>query len=352
MRRRLALLVIIGGLLAFPATASAAAANGEVWTATLSGGAEVPPVATTATGTATLVLSPDGATIRYLIQYSGLSGTLAAAHIHLGAAGSNGGVMLPFVAGPSPMVGTLTAANLVPTGGVTTFSGAVDAIRAGNAYVNLHTAANPAGEVRGQIGMATGAQGYSTPLVGSQEVPPVTGTATGDGTAVINAAGYTITYWVTYSGTTSAPSAGHIHLGAVGANGGVLLPLSGVGTSPVVGTLTAANLVPTGGVTTFSGAVDAIRAGNTYFNLHTAANPGGEVRGQIGVTVAAPTPTPTPTTNPTPTPGPTVTTPPTSTLDASSDSPGPSPVPALVMLLAAAALSGLIATVMVRRPRG
>ncbi len=333
MRRRLTLLAVVIGLLALPGGASAAASSGEVWTATLSGGAEVPPVSTTATGTATFVLSPDGTTIRYLVQYSGLSGPLAGSHIHLGASGSNGGVMLPLAAGPSPMVGMLTASNVVATGGVTSFAGAVDAIRAGNAYVNLHTAANPAGELRGQISMAMGAQGFSTPLSGVQEVPPVAGAASGDGTAVVNAAGDTITYWLTYGGTTSAPSAGHIHLGATGANGGVLIPLSGVGTSPVVGTLTSTNLTPTGGVTTFAGAVDAIRAGTTYFNLHTAAHPGGELRGQIGVVVAAPAPSPTPTA------APVVTLPPTSTLAAVPDAPG-APVLPMLLALAVAALAG------------
>lgn len=176
MRRRIGILALIAGLFALPATAKAAA-SGEVWTATLSGGAEVPPVATSATGSATFVLSPDGTTIRYLVQYSGLSDALAAAHIHLGAAGSNGGVMLPLAAGPSPMVGILDASDFLATGGVTTFSGAVDAIRAGTTYINLHTAANSAGELRGQVGVTVSApQPTTTPAV---TVPP-TSTATTD----------------------------------------------------------------------------------------------------------------------------------------------------------------------------
>jgi len=340
-------LAVVAALLAFPAGASAAATSGEVWTATLSGGAEVPPVATGATGSATFVLTPGGATIQYLVQYSGLSGTLAGAHIHLGAAGTNGGIMLPLAAGPSPMVGTLNASDFVATGSVASYSAAIDAIRAGNSYVNLHTAANPAGEVRGQIGAATGAQGFWTPLGGSQEVPPVSGSAAGQGTLVINAAGDAITYWATYGGTTSPPAAGHIHLGAVGANGGVLLPLSGVASSPVVGTLNATNLTATGGVTTFAGALDAIRAGTTYFNFHTSANPGGEMRGQIGVTVAAPAPTPAPT----PPATPAVTIPPTSTVDVAPASTDGSVGPALLVLALAGLLGGVIALPATRRTR-
>ena len=79
-----------------------------------------------------------------------------------------------------------------------------------------------------------------------------------------------------------------------GSNGGVILPLV-PGPSPMTGTLTSANFTASGPVTTFAEAVAAIRAGTTYFNLHTTANPGGEIRGQIGVTVAAPAPTPAPT---------------------------------------------------------
>lgn len=340
MRRQIGIVAVIAGLLVLPASANAAAASGEVWTTTLSGAAEVPAVATSATGSATFVLSPDGTTIRYLVQYGGLSGPLAAAHIHLGAAGSNGGIMFPLAAGPSPFVGALDATDFVATGGVTTFSAAVDAIRAGTAYVNLHTAANPAGELRGQLAVATGAQGFSTPLTGSQEVPPVTGAATGEANVVISAAGDAITWWLTWSGTTSAPAAGHIHLGPAGSNGGILFPLSGVGTSPAVGTLSAANLTPTGGVTTFGGALDAIRAGNTYVNLHTAANPAGELRGQLGVTVSAPAASPSPV----------VTVPPTSTAPAdpavTAGTFGP-----ILAVLAAAALGCLLAAALVRRAR-
>ncbi len=149
---------------------------------------------------------------------------------------------------------------------------------------------------------------YGGPLSGAQEAPPVVTSATGQGTVVISADGSTVTYLVTYSGLSGTVAAAHIHTGAVGIAGGVILPLT-AGPSPMTGTLTAANFAASGSVTTFAQAVAAIRAGTTYFNLHTAANPGGELRGQIGVTVSAPAPTPTPTAAPTaaPTPPPTAT---------------------------------------------
>ena len=310
-RTRLALIAAAIALLAAPGAALAVDPTQPAYGGPLSGAQENPAVVTSATGQGTVVISADGSTITYIVTYSGLSGTVNAAHIHTGAAGTNGGVILPLTAGPSPMVGTLTAANFSASGSITTFAQAVAAIRAGTTYFNLHTAANPGGEVRGQIVAAGDA--YFADLNGAQENPPVATAATGKGTVVISADGSTITYLVTYSGLSGTVNAAHIHTGAVGANGGVILPLT-ASASPMVGTLTAANFSASGSVTTFAQAVAAIRAGTTYFNLHTAANPGGEIRGQIGVTVTAPVPTPSPTAEPTaaPTEQPEPTAPPTS----------------------------------------
>jgi hypothetical protein len=177
---------------------------------------------------------------------------------------------------------------------------------------------------------------FGGPLSGAQEVPAVATAATGEGTAVISPDGSTITYYVKYSGLSGAAVAAHIHTGAAGVAGGIILPLT-VSASPMVGTLTAADFTPSGAITTFAQAVAAIQAGNTYFNIHTAAHPGGEIRGQIGVTVAAPGPTPKPTIPPTPkptippTPKPTI--PPTSTLTVAPASDG-SALPALIGILA------------------
>ena len=289
-RTRVALVVASLALLAIPATASAVDPTQPAYGGPISGAQENPPVVTTATGQGTVVISADGSTITYIVSYSGLSGTVNAAHIHTGAMGSNGGVILPLAAGPSPMTGTLTAANFSASGSVTTFAEAVAAIRAGNTYFNLHTAAHPGGEVRGQIVAAGDA--WFADLTGAQENPPVSTSASGKGTVVISADNSTITYLVSYSGLSGTANAAHIHTGAVGANGGVILPLT-ASASPMVGVLTSANFTASGSVTSFADAVAAIKAGTTYFNIHTAAHPGGELRGQIGVTVTAPAPSPT-----------------------------------------------------------
>ena len=89
--------------------------------------------------------------------------------------------------------------------------------------------------------------------------------------------------------------AAHIHLGALGVNGGVVAHLCGGGGKPacptsgsVSGTIVpgdisgpAAQGLGPGGATTFAEFVQAIRAGYTYVNVHTTRWPGGEIRGQI-----------------------------------------------------------------------
>jgi hypothetical protein len=291
MRARFLIPVVVGLTALTAPTAFAADLPTPAFGGPINGAQEVPGVATAATGEATIVISADNSTIWYVVQYSGLSGALAAAHIHTGAAGANGGVILPLTASASPMVGTLTATDFKASGSITTFAEAVAALKAGTTYVNLHTAANPGGEARGQV-VAKGNAHFAT-LSGSQEVPAVPTSATGNAWVVVSASGATLTYYVAFSGLSGAPAAAHIHLGIAGANGGVMLPLV-AGPSPMTGTLTAADLKPTGSVTDLAGAIAAIAAGGTYINVHTAANPGGELRGQLAqVVAAAPTANPT-----------------------------------------------------------
>ena len=106
-------------------------------------------------------------------------------------------------------------------------------------------------------------------LSGANEVPPNNSTAVG--MARIDLTGTTLKWVITYSGTTGPVTAGHFHgPAAPGANAGVVLPFTGPMTSPIEGsaTLTQAQL-------------DQLKAGLWYVNLHTAAHPGGELRGQV-----------------------------------------------------------------------
>jgi len=118
-------------------------AQAKTWKfeAKLDGASESP--ATTSKGTGKAELKYDDATkkLTYTITYKGLSGDAVAAHFHGPAdAGANGGVELPITTGPSPIKGEATLDD----------AKAAD-LSAGKWYVNIHTAANPMGEIRGQV---------------------------------------------------------------------------------------------------------------------------------------------------------------------------------------------------------
>lgn len=144
---------------------------------TLSGDEEVadPSVETEATGTATVTINAAQTQINFTVTVTGIADTTDA-HIHIGAAGTNGPVVLFFCsddppdgiptpapcpgAGGGTISGTLTEANLIPREavGVLSFADAIDAILAGNAYINVHSVAFPAGEVRGQLAVPDNTQ--------------------------------------------------------------------------------------------------------------------------------------------------------------------------------------------------
>ena len=109
----------------------------------------------------------------------------------------------------------------------------------------------------------------SATLTAAAEVPPKA--SSGTGTAKINLSGNTLTWTVTYSGMTGPVTAGHFHGPALpGANAGVVVPFAGSLASPI-----------TGSATLTDAQVADLKAGKWYINLHTAANPGGEIRGQV-----------------------------------------------------------------------
>ena len=108
-------------------------------TVTLSGANEVPPVTTSATGTATVTIKPDHS-VSVKETVTGMTAT--ASHIHQGAAGTNGPVIVPF---------TKTADNSFAADGAKLTDAQYDAFKAGNLYVNVHSAAHPGGEIRAQL---------------------------------------------------------------------------------------------------------------------------------------------------------------------------------------------------------
>lgn len=107
---------------------------------TLSGDQEIPPVTTSASGTGTIIVGMDKS-VSGTATVSGLSVT--AAHIHEAAAGKNGPIVVPLI----KISDTVWA---LPAGAKLT-DAQYESYKAGNLYFNIHSAANKAGEIRGQI---------------------------------------------------------------------------------------------------------------------------------------------------------------------------------------------------------
>jgi hypothetical protein len=262
----------------------------------LAGGNEVPAVESEGSGYAALTVSEDGTSIDYRLYVHDLD-DVAQAHVHVGPEGENGPVAA-FLFGPAdPPVssdgllseGTITEADLTAIPGVFdgTMAQFVELIGSGDTYVNVHTTANPSGEIRGQLGMAS--FDFTTSLSGGNEVPPVASAATGLTTFSLNdsqtSLGYTL---ITYSLQSTVQA--HIHIGAQGENGPVAVFLFGPEPTGVTrdgvlaqGTITESDLITVAGVFdgTMATLVDLIRAGTAYVNVHTLAYPMGEIRGQV-----------------------------------------------------------------------
>ena len=127
----------------------------NTFTANLTGAAEIPPVTTTATATATFTSSTVGATttITYTVTVTGLSGPVTAAHIHgpANASASADPIVTLTITGTGTS-GTLIAGAFTATGHATiNMAQLLTHMLAGNTYINIHTAARPGGEIRGQI---------------------------------------------------------------------------------------------------------------------------------------------------------------------------------------------------------
>ncbi|MBJ7402422.1 MAG: CHRD domain-containing protein [Bradyrhizobium sp.] len=124
------------------AVAFAAPAGAEKLKATLDGKSEVPPNTSSATGTADLDYDAASKKLSWTVTYSGLSGPATAAHFHGPAeAGKNAGVAVPIPnAASSPVKGEATLTDAQASD-----------LLGGKYYINIHTAANPGGEIRGQV---------------------------------------------------------------------------------------------------------------------------------------------------------------------------------------------------------
>jgi hypothetical protein len=226
----------------------------------LMAGSNEMPTAISSPGIAIGTLALEGSNLTYNITFSGLTTNATAGHIHgLATPTNSAGVLVGFSVPPATAGAFSGTAVLTPD--------QVAALINGMLYANIHTTANPGGEIRGQIVPAR----IGMALSATAEVPSVASLATAAGHLTL--VGNTLFYDLTYTGLTGGGIAAHIHGPAgTGANANVLVGLA----------------APSGPSGTISGSVTLsplqlyfLLAGQTYINMHSTSFPNGEIRGQI-----------------------------------------------------------------------
>jgi hypothetical protein len=247
-----------------PRTVLTPTASGTPFDIALVGEAEAPAGDPVATGTATVRLRAGQGQACYQIAATNLP-TAAAAHIHSGAAGVSGNVVVPL---------TTPDASGKSSGCAKASRSLVKSMLAAPAsfYVNVHTAEFPAGAIRGQLeGSSQTAFGWvaARDLVGSSE-PNAKGTAV---VRIRRDAGL-VCYRLTAQNVTLPTVAAHIHRGGAGVNGPVVVPFTAPG----------ANGASSGCATATPALIDEIVANPAgfYVNVHTTEHPGGAMRQQLG----------------------------------------------------------------------
>ena len=227
-----------------------------------------------ASGTANLTVKLASGATSGKVTLSGVSAT--AVTINEAFAGATGASLITLAANGG------TAGEWDVPAGALLSADQVTALLQGKLYVIAASAANPAGEIRGQITPDNLTVVFSA-LAGSQEVPPVTITASGVAATTVDAAANTLTVHVNSTGVDDATRA-EVDTGAAGASGPKLVAL-------------AKDSVNMGHWSTELATIAASDVGNfsankLYVNVTTPADPNGAIRGQIN---ASSTPPPAPT---------------------------------------------------------
>jgi len=223
-----------------------------IFVAVPSGAQEIPVVQSSYVAHASFILSPDGTQAVYHL----VTGAVPTNVLLVRAIASiNGQVVYPLTPAASTIDGTLTLA-----------AGDQADFQANHFYVNIQTSQNPTGELRGQV-IPPGATLYSGPLLGRNEVPPISTQATGGAQFVLSADQTTIAYEIDVSGII--PTAADMDDGLSGRDGPTLYQLT-LDQSGALGSITFA-----------STDVSMLQNGSTYANVHTASNPSGELRAQL-----------------------------------------------------------------------
>lgn len=145
-------------------------------------------------------------------------------------------------------------------------------MKAGNIYINVHTEANPGGEIRAQLMLAE-AFVFDAWMNGAQEVPEEAVPGTGLAALWLNDAWDALNFDIVVDQISGPIAAIHIHNAMLGENGDVLVNLSpSIDGNRMMGEISGADLS--------NELITALLSGDTYLNLNTDAFPNGEIRGQ------------------------------------------------------------------------
>ncbi len=265
---------------------------------------QVPPVDTLGRGRLSVQVSDAQSPITVTFVNTnppGLKTPVTAITLQVGAFGENGPTIFTFYtpsqgALPATLTKTLTATDLQPAPqvGINSFSDAINAIRSGNTYLEISTQANPAGEIRGQVG-----QDRLVSLPGTAQIsPPPNTIARAEATVHVNAAQRRITVTIDVMNPQGIANVTgvEIHIGdpvGEGHQAPVLFtlytPTEGSFPRTLTKTLTEANLqiAPQKGIHNFDDVLEVLPVlGNLpgdqiFINIRTQAFPNGELRGSI-----------------------------------------------------------------------
>jgi hypothetical protein len=230
-----------------------------------------PRTNSTATGTGQLTFNLVTGAVTGGVTTTGITATLA--HIHSGIAGTNGPVIVNFVRSGSD------ANRWDAEAGGTLTADQVNALLAGQLYVNVHSAAFPGGEIRGQI-RPQGIAVAVADLAGSNVVPPVANSATGIAAMTVNETANTATVHVQTTAVDDATEA-HVHNAPAGENASA--PLFSLMKDPAV----ASHWLLEGQAVTRADR-DALAADRLYVDVHTPTALAGALRGQLSLDAEPP----------------------------------------------------------------
>ncbi|MFB4312581.1 CHRD domain-containing protein [Actinomadura sp. 21ATH] len=262
--------------------------------ASLLGRNEVPAAGGKATGDqdgrAQALVRIQGDRLWYAVRWQDVAAPTAG-HIHLGSAGVNGAIKVPFFAGTLPDASRAVAGSVRVTDRTALAQLKKNPV---DFYAGLHTGEFPGGAVRGQFqklnrpadlnGIMNGAASPTLQSLsdGAQEVPNKEGKATGDpdgrATAFARSHDAMVSWSFTWTGI-GAPTTGHVHRGPEGANGPIAADLFSAPGGLPAGVTGLAGMTQVGPAA--ARRIMADPAGH-YTNLHTAEFPGGAVRGRLG----------------------------------------------------------------------